>query len=146
MALMRMPWTCVAACVDSVAVGLGRPSWAGPGEVACLLPQKRRGCGGSPGRYALCAEQILTTTVTHGRPGREQVDCALRWGRAAVTCVPLEHKADAIAQDKDGLTPSRMALGGRHGKAAHLLLRNGADEGAHCHSKHSSIVIISRLL
>jgi ankyrin repeat protein len=48
----------------------------------------------------------------------------------AVACVPLEHGADAIAQDKDGLTPFRMALGGRHGKVAHLLFRNGADAGA----------------
>ena len=50
---------------------------------------------------------------------------------AAVACVLLEHGADAMAQDKDELTPLRMALGGRHGKVARLFLRNGApDAGA----------------
>jgi ankyrin repeat protein len=51
--------------------------------------------------------------------------------------VLLEHGADAMAQDKDELTPLRMALGARHRKVARLFLRNGADAGSGSPGHHA---------
>jgi ankyrin repeat protein len=71
-------------------------------------------------------------TARDGHKVDSALHLALQWG-CAVACVFLEHSADVMAQDKDGLTPFRMALGGRHGKVARLLLRNGADAGSTGH-------------